>query len=494
MISRQELLDLAREFGLQPHVVEKDYALGWVLAAIGQHPATRDSWLFKGGTCLKKCYFETYRFSEDLDFTLRDAAHLDEPFLRKLFQELADWVHEQTGMELPPDARRVEVFDNGRGGRSAEGRIGYRGPIARGGDSPRIKLDLTDHEHVALPAVRRPVHHPYSDRPAGGIEVTTYAFEEVFAEKLRALAERLRPRDLYDVVHLHRRTELAPDREQLHAALRDKCTFKGIPVPTLDALQQSPLLAELRAGWSDMLAHQLPQLPPFESFWQELPAVFAWLMEGLRPAIPPTLFVPSAGRLDAAWRPPAMASSWASFGTRAPLEAIRFAAANRLCVELDYRNEQGARSSRVIEPYSLRRSAAGDILLMGVRADSGESRSYRVDRILDARVTQQVFTPRYAVELTDGGSMPVMALQSARPASFRQSTPRSIFAAPTARRPVRRGGGFGGSTSGPTYFFKCTVCGKTFRRSTYDATLNPHKGKTGFQCYGSVGSYVKTEY
>ena len=35
--------------------------------------ALRESWLFKGGTCLKKC-FETYRFSEDLDFTLTDAS------------------------------------------------------------------------------------------------------------------------------------------------------------------------------------------------------------------------------------------------------------------------------------------------------------------------------------------------------------------------------------------------------------------------------------
>jgi predicted nucleotidyltransferase component of viral defense system len=69
MISRQELLDLATDFGLAPNVVEKDYALGWLLAGFGQHPASRDSWWFKGGTCLKKCFFETYRFSEDLDFT-----------------------------------------------------------------------------------------------------------------------------------------------------------------------------------------------------------------------------------------------------------------------------------------------------------------------------------------------------------------------------------------------------------------------------------------
>jgi hypothetical protein len=29
-----------------------------------------NQWVFKGGTCLKKCYIETYRFSEDLDFTV----------------------------------------------------------------------------------------------------------------------------------------------------------------------------------------------------------------------------------------------------------------------------------------------------------------------------------------------------------------------------------------------------------------------------------------
>ena len=61
MIPRQELRDLATDFGLDPNVVEKDYALGWLLAGINHHPEISDQWLFKGGTCLKKCFFETYR-------------------------------------------------------------------------------------------------------------------------------------------------------------------------------------------------------------------------------------------------------------------------------------------------------------------------------------------------------------------------------------------------------------------------------------------------
>ena len=53
------------------------------------------------------------------------------------------------------------------------------------------------------------------------------------------------------------------------------------------------------------------------------------------------------------------------------IEMIRFAAANRLLVEIDYRDKQGNRSTRAIEAYSLRRSQAGDVLLMAIRADSG---------------------------------------------------------------------------------------------------------------------------
>jgi len=95
MIDRQEILEFAGEVGLDPNVVEKDYVLGWMLAGISQNPRTRDSWIFKGGTCLKKCYFETYRFSEDLDFTLLDGSHLDEAFLRAAFTEIAQWVHQR---------------------------------------------------------------------------------------------------------------------------------------------------------------------------------------------------------------------------------------------------------------------------------------------------------------------------------------------------------------------------------------------------------------
>src|SRR5205823_12386565 len=101
------------------------------------------------------------------------------------------------GIELPPDLLHFEIWNNPRGKKAGQGRISYRGPIAPGGDNlPRIKLDLTFDEILVLPPVERRVAHAYSDDPEGGLSARCYAYEEAFAEKVRALGERARPRDL----------------------------------------------------------------------------------------------------------------------------------------------------------------------------------------------------------------------------------------------------------------------------------------------------------
>ncbi|MHB1125312.1 MAG: nucleotidyl transferase AbiEii/AbiGii toxin family protein [Ramlibacter sp.] len=483
MISKQEIMALAAELQLQAHVVEKDYALGWFLAGIAAHPVIGPRWVFKGGTCLKKCYFETYRFSEDLDFTLQDAEHLDEAFLAEVFEDIGEWVYDACGLQLPAEARKFEVFTNPRGSLSAQGRVGYLGPLGRAGDPPRIKLDLAADEVLVLTPVQRPAHHPYTDLPAEGIHVLSYSFEEVFAEKMRALAERQRPRDLYDVVHLYRRQDLQPDRAVVRSTLARKCEFKGIPVPTYAGLTDRPERTAIEVEWEQMLAHQLPTCPPFDEFWRELPAVFDWLDE--RIAVPALTAVPAGGfsraPLDETWRLPPMVQAWGA--AAGSLETIRFAAANYLCVQLDYTKESGERTAPTIEPYSVRRTSAGDLLLFGVKADTGESRSYRLDRIGSATVSRQAFRPRFAVELAASGPLnaPSLERQLATVSTF--SPPRSPAARkPAGARATKAVGGFG-----LTYTFACTVCGKTFKRDKYDATLNPHKNKQGWPCPGRIG-------
>ena len=59
---------------------------------------------------------------------------------------------------------------------------------------------------VLEPVIRK-IAHPYSDGTGKEFRIQCYAFEEIFGEKVRALGERCRPRDLYDVIHLFRRRE-----------------------------------------------------------------------------------------------------------------------------------------------------------------------------------------------------------------------------------------------------------------------------------------------
>jgi predicted nucleotidyltransferase component of viral defense system len=472
MISRSEILDFAREFGLSANTVEKDYVLGWLLAGIFNHSDIAENWVFKGGTCLKKCFFETYRFSEDLDFTLLKSEHLSEQFLLKTFAVVSDWVYSEAGIELPVPECRFEIYTNPRGQVAGEGRVGYRGPLQNRGDLPRIKLDLTADERLVQKPVMRDVHHPYSDAPADGIQALTYCYEEIFAEKLRALAERERPRDLYDVVHLHHRTETSTDRGLVLSILKNKCEFKGIALPTMTTLERQPERAEVEADWEHMLGHQLPALPPFDQFWAELVHVFAWLNEAEeRPVI---ASYPLPANVDLTWRPPAMAQAWR---VQVPLEVIRFAAANHLCVDLRYEG-----SSRLIEPYSLRRTQAGNLVLYAIRHDSNEHRSYRVDRIDGASVTGVPFVPKYEIELS-----PVAADMSGL-----RSVPRSTLSS-SSRTPFPRSN-TRTAQYGPTYLIQCSVCGKRFSRRSYDTTLYKHKNQGGSPCYGRLGYLVDTRY
>ena len=275
MILKQEILHSAATNNLSPQVIEKDYVLGWLLAGIGQHQALNKSWLFKGGTCLKKCYVETYRFSEDLDFTLKHESHLDEVFLKNTFSEISDWVYEMTGIELPTERMKFDFYREG----SCQGRIYYRGPIAPTSlkQIPRIKLDLTVKELIVELPVVNLVNHSYSDHLTDGMKILCYSYIEVIAEKIRALAERIRPRDLYDVINFYRRPKSAILATNIRQVLEKKCKYKGIKVPDDGDLEHQRVICG--AGWNDQLSHQLQTLPSFESFWNELSDFFVWLKE-----------------------------------------------------------------------------------------------------------------------------------------------------------------------------------------------------------------------
>lgn len=273
MIIHQEIKNFVTEWGLREGIIEKDYVIGWVLWGIGSDPDLGAHWAFKGGTSLKKCYIETWRFSEDLDFTVIPGGSYKPEDIEPLIKRVLERVYDESGIDFsikPPIFKYTDKY------LFTEGSIYYRGP--RNARTPaRIKLDISGAEKIVRPTILRDISHPYSDSLPTPAQVRCYAFEEIFAEKLRAMEERGRPRDLYDIVLLFRHRDFQDKPKLIKSVLEKKCELKGVSMPTLESIRNASTKGELISEWGNMLGHQLQALPPFEQFWDELPNIFNWL-------------------------------------------------------------------------------------------------------------------------------------------------------------------------------------------------------------------------
>ena len=210
-----------------------------------------------------------------------------------------------------------------------------------------------------------------------------------------------------------------------------------------------------------MLGHQLPALPPFDSFWAEVPNLFAWLA-GDDSALPLAPIGIGADE-DAAWSPPPTVWTW---GQGFSLESVRFAAANRLCVQLGYHGStQDDRA--IFAPSNARR------LLAAARHPSGRPPASVVSRGADneRRGDTRPFRPVYQVEFSSSG----------------------MLAAPPARGAVRAltAGRIGTER---LFVVECPRCNRQFRRKTRTTELRPHKDAGGFPCYGRRGQIVDETY
>ncbi len=88
MVTQREIKQQSEKYYVTPAIIDKDWVLGHLLNAIYSFENIKSCFVFKGGTCLKKCYFEDYRFSEDLDFTLLDISYSEILFNKHVFRKI----------------------------------------------------------------------------------------------------------------------------------------------------------------------------------------------------------------------------------------------------------------------------------------------------------------------------------------------------------------------------------------------------------------------
>ena len=264
MIPAEQIKRIAREEKLAAGVVEKDYALTWLLRGFYLvNSGLDDRFVLKGGTAIRKVYFpQTWRFSEDLDFTV--ARDVESESVMESMQQMFETLFRESGVRYSLESFHLTVG-------SIIANVQFLGPL---NFTNRIRHDISLKEKMVLEPERRPIRTNYSD--LAEFEVLVYSLSEILVEKIRSIMQRGYSRDYYDVWRLLKETQFRDS--EVKKLLKRKCELNGIRYePSL--LFDENRLSETRVFWEKGLLYLTKELPKFEMIISEIRERLSFLQE-----------------------------------------------------------------------------------------------------------------------------------------------------------------------------------------------------------------------
>ena len=182
MLRGKDIQAIAGREKVRDTQIEKDYVITWLLWGIARHHLLKTGMVFKGGTVLKKAYFENYRFSEDLDFTL--ISELTDEQIRTAFIQSLEWIEEESAIQF-----KMSEFERHQSG-SIAFYIFFVASLGGRMDSKSVKIDITRGEKLLFQPIERLIFKSYIDLENDDFSLFCYPLEEVMVEKLVALMGR----------------------------------------------------------------------------------------------------------------------------------------------------------------------------------------------------------------------------------------------------------------------------------------------------------------
>jgi predicted nucleotidyltransferase component of viral defense system len=259
MIQPKEINAQAAKHKLKTTQIEKDYIISWLLYAISRNKVLSKILIFKGGTVLKKIYFEDYRFSEDLDFTLLDEKVTNDELLKE-FENAFAFIKEEANITI--QFKESRTHESG----SLAFYVYYSGPLQANIGLRDVKVDITRGETLEFNIENRKAFIHYSDLPGESFMLQCYHLQEVLIEKMAALMGRTEPRDLYDFWHLTEIERLST--KQCRPEFERKAKNKGHNPAKLDEKVLSKE-KNLKQAWEKKLENQIHDLPKFDDIFRE---------------------------------------------------------------------------------------------------------------------------------------------------------------------------------------------------------------------------------
>jgi len=220
---KEEIRRLSIETKFSSKLLEKDYHLTRILHKISEKKIK--DLVFKGGTCLNKCYLCFYRLSEDLDFVynqdVKNQSKMQiKKILDKLRRELIEILNElefKTSKELGKGWKMLTSKENPK----IVGLEIITNYVSLIDDSLQIiKLEISFRRKLRKPTRMKAINHKFIDvlgEPIlkKDVEIEVIDLSENFAEKFRALVIRknIAIRDIYDIYFILKNSVLKINKE-----------------------------------------------------------------------------------------------------------------------------------------------------------------------------------------------------------------------------------------------------------------------------------------
>jgi len=162
-------------------MVEQDLIISRALIELFKQEKTRQSLVFRGGTALNKLYLNPpARYSEDIDFVQRNPEPIGET-ITAIRSVLDSWLGKPKRKLTERSVKLIYQYEN----------------IEQ--TKAKLKIEINTVEHLSVLAPQIIEHRVDSPWFRGAGSIHTYSLEELMATKLRALYQRRKGRDLFDV-------------------------------------------------------------------------------------------------------------------------------------------------------------------------------------------------------------------------------------------------------------------------------------------------------
>jgi predicted nucleotidyltransferase component of viral defense system len=247
--------------------VEQDLIICRALCDLFNAPTLKGKIAFRGGTAINKLLFnQPLRYSEDIDLVQTQAEPIGATVdaIRDVLSWLGKCNREQAGHSM----HLLFKFT----------------PEADAQSTLKLKVEINTREHESLFGIKSYPFAVESDWYQGKTEIASFEPEELFGTKLRALLQRRKNRDLFDLHH--GLEQLALDTGKLIACFDYYLALDGNPITR--AVAEQRMLEKLTRSLTEDIAPLLPAgvrfndddaMMAFERVWRELIAIIkgdAW--------------------------------------------------------------------------------------------------------------------------------------------------------------------------------------------------------------------------